>query len=530
MITRLRQLFRSVQRQVDLDFRLILLLVLFLAFALRIYRLNYQSFWWDEMYTAARSAMTVGELTENLFEARVHLPLYFVLLQGWTQIGRSEFIIRYFSVISGVLAVALIFATGRRLNDRKVGLVAAFLLAISPFHIWFSQEARMYSFLALNALAANWFLFRLLRRERRRDWAGYTVAMILTLYSHYLGVLILVAHYVFFSLDYRQNPARFKRWFICGSIAGAVFVVWYAAVFLISSFTQASISWIAPVNWYEPLVTLFSFSIGPSIDPSRPLPYVAFLGYLMGAVASLVFIRRRSAAASTSKRLSMRLLWLWLSVPLLLLTIVSIDWSIPQQRYIYMDRYIISTLPAFVLLAAWGVVTLTQQAWAPRWLLPLLLGVIVVPTWFTWQNLYLEPEYARENWRAAFRQIETVREEGDILLITPGQLLPYLYYGNELPYTILPSLSEEDVEHSLQYEINEAQADFNRVWLVHGYDNANTHGFPQTRNTAVAAAGRNDYEAWLEQHYTIVDEWQFTGIRLTLYDLQQPTSNLQEKQ
>jgi mannosyltransferase len=249
-----------------------LLLIILLSFGLRVYRLDAQSLWWDEMYTTVQASMAPGELLESLFEDRVHTPLYFFVLLGWGEIGRSAFILRYFSVVAGVLTIPLIYVMGQRLNGRAVGLLAAFLLAIAPFHIWFSQEARMCSFLALNALAANYFLLRLLHREKRGDWIAYTVALTFTLYSHYLGVLILIAHYAFFSFyyryHYRQNPQRFKRWFVCGAVAGGLFLAWFLAVFLVSSFTEASISWIAPVRWYEPLVTLFSFSIGPSIDPA----------------------------------------------------------------------------------------------------------------------------------------------------------------------------------------------------------------------------------------------------------------------
>jgi mannosyltransferase len=507
--------------------------VILIGFGLRLYLLDTQSLWWDEMYTMVQASMKPGELIESLFEDRVHTPLYFVFLLGWAEIGRSAFIIRYFSVIAGVLAIPLIYATGRLLHGRSVGLTAAFLLTIAPFHIWFSQEARMYSFLALNALAANYFLLRLLHREKRGDWVGYTIALTFTLYSHYLGVLILIAHYVFFSLHYRQNREQFKRWFICGSIAGALFLAWFMAVFLISSFTHASISWIAPVRWYEPLLTLFSFSIGPSIDPATFLPYVAFLTYLAGVVAVYVYSGHRVDSVPTSKRLSLRLLSFWLAVPLLLLTLISIDWSIPDQRFIYMDRYLISLLPAFVLLAAWGLVLLARQPWSPRWLLPLLLSLILLPTLFTWHNLYFNPDYAREDWRAAFAQIGTAQQEGDLLLITPGQLLPYFYYGHHtVDHAVLPSLFEFDVAESqpcgtrsqcadeaLQEQITALPADVDRIWLIQSYDNAHTHGFPQTRNAAIASAARNEYEQWFEREFTAVNQWLFTGIHLTLYDL-----------
>jgi mannosyltransferase len=506
----------------------LLLLTTLLSFALRTHRLEQQSLWWDEIYTAARSTMTVPELVQNLFESRVHLPLYFLFLQIWAEIGRAEFVLRYFSVIMGVLTIPLIYQTGCLLAGRQAGLLAAFLLTISPFHIWYSQEARMYTFLAFNALAANYFLLRLFRHDNRRDWIGYAVTLTLTLYSHYLGVLILIAHYVFFSLHYQHDKARFKRWFISAFVAGALFVAWFLAVFFVSSFTQASISWIAPVRWYEPIITLLAFSIGRTIDPTRPFFLLTFLAYLLSALVALFFVRPFSRKSPlTGPRLAMRLLLAWMGVPFLLVTLVSLDWSIPQQRFVYMDRYIISLLPAFILLIAWGATLLMRQRWAGRWLLLFGLAVIA-PTWLSLHNLYTNPVYGREDWRTAVAHIAANKQTGDVLLLTPGQILPLAYYSTaQLPQLVLPDASElaalspanwlATSTSSLSHTWNGA---FQRVWLIEAFDNADTHGFPQTRNAAVSATTPKAHVAWIATDARLVEKWAFPGLRLTLYELQ----------
>jgi hypothetical protein len=111
--------------------------------------------------------------------------------------------------------------------------------------------------------------------------------------------------------------------------------------------------------------------------------------------------------------------------------------------------------------------------------------------------------------------------------------LPYFYYGyDQVDQDVLPSLFEFDdtadqpcaarsqcVDEVLQAKIAELPAEANRVWLIQVYENAHTHGFPQRRNAAVVSAARNEYEQWFEQEYTAVDQWHFSGIRLTLYDL-----------
>lgn len=489
-------------------------LIVLMGFALRVYRLEQQSLWWDEIYTVARSIMSAPELIENLFESRVHLPLYFLLIQAWAEIGRSEFVIRYFSVLFGVLTLPLMVQTGRLLdgrfaNGRRVGLLAAFLLAISPFHIWYSQEARMYTFLAFNALAANYFLLRLFHRERRRYWAGYALTLTFTLYSHYLGALLLIAHYVFFSLHYRHDTARFKRWFGSAFVAGAAFTAWFLAVYFVSSFTQASISWIEPARWYEPALTLLAFAAGRTIDPARLFYYLTFLAYLLAALVSLPYLRR--APFVTYNHWAARLLWAWLVAPLILITLVSLDWSIPDQRFVYMDRYIISLLPAFVLLAAWGAVTMARRR---RWLLPVFGALVLLPTLVSLRNLYFDPDYGREDWRGAVAHITANRQPGDALLLTTGQILPLAYYEDaQLPQVVLPDVAE------MAGEMTAVAQQYKRVWFIRSFDNAETHGFPQTRNEAVATAPPDKYEAWLAAQFTLVGQWTFTGIRLTLYDL-----------
>lgn len=488
-------------------------LIVLLGFALRVFRLDQQSLWWDEIYTLARAVMTVPELIENLFESRVHLPLYFLLIQGWAEIGRSEFVIRYFSALCGVLTLPLIYQTGRLLGSWRIGLLAALLLAVSPFHIWYSQEARMYTFFALNALAANYFLLRLLRQERHHYWVGYAVTLTLTLYSHYLGSLLLIAHYVFFSLHYRHNKGLFKRWFVSAAVAGAAFTAWFLAVYFVSSFTQASISWIEPARWYEPALTLLAFAVGRTIDPARPFYYLTFLAYLLAALVSLPYLRR-SPTPLTYHHWAARLLMAWLGVTLILITLVSLDWSIPDQRFVYMDRYIISLLPAFVLLAAWGVDLLAQRRWARRWLTPTFATLVLLPTLVSLGNLYFDPDYGREDWRGAMAYVAVNKQAGDALLLTPGQILPLAYYQDSaLPKVVLSEVDE------LAGGITAVAQQYKRVWFIRSFDNAETHGFPQTRNEAVATAPPDKYEAWLAAQFTPVGQWTFTGIRLTLYEL-----------
>ncbi|RMF26414.1 MAG: hypothetical protein D6759_19705, partial [Chloroflexi bacterium] len=175
------------------DQTIILLLILLLAALLRFYRLDAQSFWNDEGNSARLAERSVTLILEGA-AGDIHPPGYYLALHTWRAVwGESEFALRSFSALCGLSIVALVYALGRALFDASVGLVAAFLAAINPFQVYYSQEARMYALLALEAVAATGLLVAGLRGRR---WAlgGYALVAAAGLYTHYAFPFVLLAH------------------------------------------------------------------------------------------------------------------------------------------------------------------------------------------------------------------------------------------------------------------------------------------------------------------------------------------------
>ena len=122
--------------------------LILLAAALRFYRLGAQSLWSDEGNSLTLAQAGLAEIAaRTAFD--IHPPLYYWLLKLWLALfGRSEFAARSLSAMLGVLLVALIFRLGARFFGPKAGAAAAFMAAISPFQVYYAQEARMYMLLA----------------------------------------------------------------------------------------------------------------------------------------------------------------------------------------------------------------------------------------------------------------------------------------------------------------------------------------------------------------------------------------------
>ncbi len=258
----------------------LLLSLILLGFGLRVYRLDAQSLWWDEVFSSLMITLPPSEMLTELVADRVHPPLYYYFLDVWAQAGRDPFWLRYLSLMFGVLTLPVLYRLGRALGGRAVGMTAAFLLAISPFHIWYSQETRMHTLAALAVTAAQWFLWRGLHRNGRRDWVLFTLCQLTAVYAHYFAWLVALAQYAFLSLTYRQFPGAFRRWLVSTAVVAAGFSVWAAAVLSIGDFGQAGLSWIAPARLADPVLTLLAFSAGPTIDPAQAGWWLAGLVFL----------------------------------------------------------------------------------------------------------------------------------------------------------------------------------------------------------------------------------------------------------
>ncbi|MBC8450440.1 MAG: glycosyltransferase family 39 protein, partial [Chloroflexi bacterium] len=147
--------------------RILLIIILLLALALRAYRLDGQSLWADEGNSAALAGRSLAQIAHDSAHD-IHPPLYYWLLHGWTPLfGSNEIGLRSLSALLGLLLVWLIYSIGRRLHGQATGLLAAFLAAVNPFQIYYAQEARMYMLLALCGAGTVYSLIRLVQTEQQ---------------------------------------------------------------------------------------------------------------------------------------------------------------------------------------------------------------------------------------------------------------------------------------------------------------------------------------------------------------------------
>lgn len=166
-------------------------MILLLAASLRICGLSQESLWLDEGFTSRRAGNSFRELASE-FHNQTQSGLYYVGIKLWSMLfGTSEFSLRLPSALAGIATVLVIFLLARRLFSQKVALWSAGLLAVNPFAIYYSQEARPYALLLLAVTLSVNFLLRMRRDYTRPAIFGFLVTTLIALYSHPLAPLVL---------------------------------------------------------------------------------------------------------------------------------------------------------------------------------------------------------------------------------------------------------------------------------------------------------------------------------------------------
>jgi mannosyltransferase len=199
------------------DYQAILLVVvLLITSVLRLYHLGQSSLWYDEVVTMrlakTESPSSLLQLLGQIDATRA--PLHPLVLQGWVKLfGPSDYSGRAFSVLCGIITVGLVYWIGLQAFNASTGLWAAWLCALSPLLVYYSREARMYTWLTLVTCLAWGLLFSYARSPRPWRLVLYGFSLVALMYSHPLG-LLMVSALGLVSIVFRQAfQMSWRGWF-----------------------------------------------------------------------------------------------------------------------------------------------------------------------------------------------------------------------------------------------------------------------------------------------------------------------------
>jgi uncharacterized membrane protein len=176
----------------------ILLLILFFSTSLQVYNLSEKSLWLDEAASVIYASPPINIILS--FQDVGQPPLYYLLLHFFLYFGKTEFVIRFFSVIFGGLCVLATYKLGCVFFDRKAGLLSSLFLASSLFFFNYAQDARMYTLFAFLSVLSLYLFYKAIKSGDNASWTAFTITSLLALYTHYFAPFFLVSEALFLFL------------------------------------------------------------------------------------------------------------------------------------------------------------------------------------------------------------------------------------------------------------------------------------------------------------------------------------------
>ncbi len=451
--------------------RFAVLCVAFIAFLLRIYRLDFVSLRGDESFTVVFVQRTWEGLWRGIRFIEPNPPLMYLALRVWVALaGASEFATRYFSAFFGVLCVPLLYRLAREMfsyphprNGAFVALFAAALIAINPYQIWHSQDVRNYTMWPALSLLALIFFWRWWNAERRQttddrrqiilNLSFYVLATTASLYTHYYDTFILVAENIFifaFALCSRRRRTL-MRWIGAQAALALVYMPW--VVFGTNRVTtygepsaQQSVSLLDVFRR-----TLATFTLSDTVPDD--LKTVVWIPLTLALGVILVYLARQDRARAA-------FLFLYTAVPALVLYILSIG------RPLFLERYLNGTAPAYYLAFAIGLAALWRASipWK-RVALAVAILFFASSSAYALTNYYFDPRYAKApDWRALLQFITAQQRDGDIIVQNFNELSTIYYRRGNLTVMTLPR--DYRAAASDEKTLRQLNADYRRIWFI----------------------------------------------------------------
>lgn len=411
-------------------------IILILSALLRIIKLD-QSLWWDEAINLVNAKnFSFWDFVTRYPIGDFHPPGYFALLWGWTHLlGFSEIVVRVPSVVFGVGGVLIVYLLGKELFNKKVATLASLLMAMAPLHVYFSQEARMYSLAAFSVILSFYFFWKVINHKNKIFWLGYVISNVLVFYSDYLPYFIFPTQLLF--LIWCQRTAL-KKILLLQAFSFMFLIPWLAIFplqFLTGTKAAESLTGWAQVVGGANLKQLLLIPIKTIMGRMSFDDKFIYAGivFVIAAVYGLVIWNALKKLDKATK-----LLILWIVLPVVLAFLISL--FVPVLAYFRM----IFILPALYLLLSKGIEVLPKKMSVVILIFVCLVSLISLTAYYT------NPKFQRENWKEAVKAVEKKAQRKGVILFENNNLpAPFIYYSQNLvpAYAGLGNLNlrEEDI-------------------------------------------------------------------------------------
>lgn len=325
---------------------------------------NPYGLWFDELFAldVSNHSFPVG-IVKYLSLCEVHVPFYFLILHLWTNLfGDSDIVLRLFSVIFGALNVLAIYFVGKELDSEKLGLLAAFLVGINSFLIYFSQEVKFYSLVALLASLSILYMLKFIKKPNRITLAILMLINILIIFTFTIGIAFVGLEVLIFGIYfYLNNKPALKNFLLSQTILPLILLLLYSPI-LIIQFKRyehidkhfATFAW---SNLYLYLQNLFS----PVIMGLRTNHFcfldqsnIGFLFYIFTIIP--ISIALVGLAAVLRKKHNVQWLF-WIVFSFLSFELIATL----TGKLSLLSRYTVIIAPLMILIMAYGLLSIKNR-------------------------------------------------------------------------------------------------------------------------------------------------------------------------
>jgi len=452
----------------------ILLVLTLIGFFLRFYNLGLNSLWLDEASTFSISQGSFFEIWQVTAGGEFNPPLFYWIEHIMLLFGNSEFVLRFIPALLGALTIPLVYFCGKEFLDRNCGLIAAALIAFSPFHIFYSQEARAYSTMLFFVALALIFYLKALKSDTARDWILFGICSALGFWFHFYAFVIISALMIY-TIAVRST-AIVKNFSAIQPFALGVIAFIIATVPLI-------------------VVTVQLFITRTSSAPTYGIQGIAIIGETLKQISgfneigfyilfSLFIVGLISLFMSEKNKV------------ILLITIIVLTFVISfflSFKMPMIPRYLIFLLPVYFVGIASSYQLLYRIIQSPAIVYGLIVICVLIsaPTLLSYYS-----GMSKDDWRGFAGALQSKTQNGDSIVLVPGYMSqPFNYYYS--------NATDQTFEYGA-YTGNELQA-------LYALKENRTMYFVVTSDIA-AANPNGDAVAWLQAHTTSLG--QQTGIIL----------------
>ena len=362
---------------------------LVLAFGIRVVLMKNDPLFVDELFEA-REPISQSVL-DNFVHFRPDSNLLHVLLtKPMAFLGWDPFLLRWPSLLAGVISLPLCYRLGRKIFNDRVGLLAAAMLGVVPAAVIDSIWIRGYSLMIPLSLLSCCFFLEALQSGRLLHWVLFGLGVALLSYAHTFGALLVAPALIFAATHFvshrSQRPQGVRNRLLLGASIALSIVI--AAVLSIAwLMRQSDLHYVAQLhfsdNWGTDFPALqlsdLKRTFLPYLEPMRRANFTDSRGWPFYYYGSLVLLGTVLGVSQRRYRGSVIFLLLVALVPMLLITLGQ-----TVTRFQTEARYLDFALFAYVLLSAfalwWLSSHLARKAWPAAAAAGLLAtGILVFP-------------------------------------------------------------------------------------------------------------------------------------------------------